>query len=522
MRSSHTSSKFVVVTGGVMSGLGKGILAASIANLLKSCGYRVSIAKIDPYLNVDAGTMSPFEHGEVFVLEDGGEVDLDFGHYERFLREPLGKDHNITTGKVFKEVIEKERKGAFLGKTVQLVPHVTGHIKEKIARLGEGKDFLVVEVGGTVGDIEGQIFLEAIRQLKRESEVVNVHIVHVPLSGIDQKTKPTQHSIITLRRAGLLPEIIVGRCEKPLWEKTKDKISLFCDVEKEAVISDPTMKSVYELPLHLQREGIHRLIQEKFGMKAREPDMREWEGFVGSLNADRRVRIGIVGKYSHGDTYLSLVEAIRHAGAKLGAVPEIAWLDAERFRDGELEGLDALITPGGFGSRGTEGKVRAIRWARERRLPWLGLCLGFQLAVVEFARSLGMDANSTEFDPGTPEPVIIPHWEARQDVMGGTMRLGAIEVNLEKGSRTAELYGTTRISERHRHRYGLNPDYIERLERGGMKFTGVAPSDGTVEVLELPGQFFIGVQFHPEFKSRPLRPHPLFTGLIKAALTSQE
>ena len=501
-----------------MSGLGKGILSASIGRLLKSCGYKVSIVKIDPYVNVDAGTISPFEHGEVFVLNDGGEVDLDFGHYERFLNRSLTKEHNITTGKVFSKVIAMERKGDYLGEDVQIVPHVTGIIKENLRKLGDGSDITVVEVGGTIGDIEGQMFMEAIRQLKREEKLVNVHLTYLPLLGIDQKTKPTQHSVIELRRIGIVPDIIVGRCDEELREETKKKIALFCDVTEDAVMNDPTLDSVYSLPSHFANEGIHRIIQRKLGMPWIEANLTKWDGFVKSLDAAKKVRVGIVGKYSRGDTYLSIGEALTHAGAAAGVRPEIVWIDAEEPGEKEMGSIDAMITPGGFGVRGIEGKIKAIRWAREKKLPWLGLCLGFQLAVVEYARNvLGLKANSTEFDPKTQEPVLIPHWEARQDVMGGTMRLGAIEVVLDDDSTAAKTYGATKISERHRHRYGLNPRYMKPLEKGGLKFTGIAPADKTIEVLEIPGQFFVGVQFHPEYKSRPLKPHPLFVGLLGAA-----
>lgn len=510
--------RYVVITGGVMSGLGKGILSASIGRLLRSCGYKVSIVKIDPYVNVDAGTISPFEHGEVFVLEDGGEVDLDFGHYERFLGRSLTKDHNITTGKIFSKVIAMERKGDYLGEDVQIVPHVTSLIKNSLRNLGNDSDIIIVEVGGTVGDIEGQMFMEAIRQLKREEKLINVHLTFIPLLGIDQKTKPTQHSVIELRRSGIVPDIIVGRCDEPIREETKKKIALFCDVTEDAVINDPTLESVYSLPSYLAKEGIHRIIQRKLGLPWEEANLSKWERFIHSLDVETSVRVGIISKYAKGDTYFSIVEALTHAGASIGVKPKIEWINAEKLDKKIINNLDAMITPGGFGVRGIEGKINAIKTAREKKIPWLGLCLGFQLAVVEFARNvLGLKANSTEFDSGTPEPVIIPHWEAGQDIMGGTMRLGAIEVVLEKDSKIAKSYDKTKISERHRHRYGLNPEYMKRLEKAGMKFTGIAPSDKTIEVLELPGQFFVGVQFHPEYKSQPLKPHPLFVSLLKAA-----
>ncbi|MBR9689727.1 MAG: CTP synthase [Candidatus Altiarchaeota archaeon] len=511
-------TKYIIVTGGVMSGLGKGLLSSSIGTILKACGYKVSIAKIDPYVNIDAGTMSPFEHGEVFVLNDGGEVDLDFGHYERFLGNGVTSKNNLTTGKIFSSVIEKERKGDYLGKTVQIVPHVTREVIETLKDLGNGNDILIVEVGGTVGDIEGMAFMEALRMLKNEEEVINIHLTYLPLSGIDQKTKPTQHSVIQMRKIGITPDIIVGRCNQELLNKTKEKIALFCDVKENAVISDPTLNSVYELPLHLAKAKIHHRIQEKLGLHIREPSLTEWEGFVESLNPEKTIDVGIVGKYSQGDTYLSIVEALTHAGAKLGIHVNIKWINSENVSEKELKGLSGLITPGGFGGRGIEGKISAIKWARQNKIPWLGLCLGFQLAVVEIAQTeLGLNANSTEFNSQTEEPVIIPHWEASQDIMGGTMRLGSIDVELEKGSQVAKLYGITEISERHRHRYGLNPKYRKTLEGVGLRFTGISHVDETIEVLEIPKQFFIGVQYHPEFQSRPLKPHPLFVGLVKSA-----
>lgn len=502
-----------------MSGIGKGILSASIGRILKACGHDVTVVKIDPYLNFDPGTLSPFEHGEVFVLDDGGETDLDFGHYERFLDNGVTSRHNLTTGKIFSSVIEKERKGDYLGKTVQIVPHITDRIKVALRAIARGRDILMVEVGGTVGDIEGMTFLEALRQLKNEEKLINVHLTYVPLLGLDQKTKPTQHSVIALREVGIIPDVIVGRCDQLLNKKTKKKIALFCDVDEDAVMSNPTFDCTYKLPLHLAEEGMHRVVQRKLGLPAKEPDLSAWGRFVESVGKGKEVRVGIMGKYSRGDTYLSITQALLHAGVAAGARINTVWIDSEKFSGKELDGIDAMITPGGFGERGIEGKIKGIGWARKHKLPWLGLCLGFQLAVVEFARTeLGLNANSTEFDDKTKEPVIIPHWEARQDVMGGTMRLGAIDVKLDKDSTCAKLYGSTHISERHRHRYGLNPSYRKALEAKGLRFPGVAPCDETIEVLEIPGQFFVGVQFHPEFKSRPLRPHPLFLGLVKAAM----
>lgn len=508
-----------------MSGIGKGLLSASIGRLLKSCGYTVTLTKIDPYVNVDAGTLSPFEHGEVFVLDDGGEVDLDFGHYERFTNVNMAKSHNITTGTVFEQVIANERKGDYLGKTIQIIPHVTGEIKKRLRENSEGVDISIVEVGGTVGDIEGGTFMEALRQFKEEEDLINVHLTFIPLLGIDQKTKPTQHSVIEMRRMGIVPDILVGRCEQELREKTKQKLSLFCSVEEEAVVSDPDLDNIYELPLALRKENIHRIIQKKLGLRVKEPKLKEWEKFVDAYHKGPEITVGIVGKYARGDTYLSIHEAISHAGVAAGVNPKVKWIDCEDVEDkpGLLRGTDCMITPGGFGTRGTEGKIKGIAYSRRNKLPWLGLCFGFQLAVVEFARSqLGLDeANSTELEPETPHPVIIPHWEAGHDVMGGTMRLGSMEVQLEKGTQIRKLYGQSNIHERHRHRYGLNPKYAKQLQAKGMEFTGACPEDKTIETLELPGQFFIGVQYHPEFLSRPTRPHPLFVGLLKAAKSAK-
>jgi len=509
-----------------MSGIGKGLLAASIGRLLKSCGYKVALTKIDPYVNTDAGTLSPFEHGEVFVLDDGGETDLDFGHYERFTNVSITKNHSITTGQVFGQVIENERKGEYLGKTIQIIPHVTGEIKKRLRENAKDVDFLIAEIGGTVGDIEGITFMEAVRQLKKEDKVVNVHLTFLPLTGIDQKTKPTQHSVIEMRRMGVSPDLVVGRCSNRLTENTKRKISLFCSVEEEEVISDPDLSNIYELPLALRDEGVHRIIQKKLGMKVKEPELGEWQKFVDNYGKGPEVVVGIVGKYARGDTYLSIQEAIAHAGVATRVKPVIKWIDCEEVEKnpGCIGKIDCMITPGGFGNRGAEGKIIGIRQARTHKIPWLGLCFGFQLAVVEFARNeLGLkQANSTELDPTTPDPVIIPHWEARHDIMEGTMRLGSMKVVLEEDSRMSKIYGQTVVHERHRHRYGLNPKYGESLQQKGLIFTGACPEDQTIETLELPDQFFIGVQFHPELKSRPTRPHPLFVGLLKAARARQQ
>lgn len=515
------TTKYIIITGGVMSGLGKGLLSASVGMILKSCGKSISLIKIDPYLNLDAGTMSPFEHGEVFVLKDGGEVDLDFGHYERFIGVNLTKNHNITTGLVFDTVLRKEREGKYLGETIQLIPHITSEIKARIRDASEGKDIVIIEVGGTVGDIEGMIFLEALRQLKNEETMMNIHLTFLPIQGLDQKTKPTQHSFIEMRKAGIIPDIMVGRCKTELRKETREKISRFCNVAPHEVISDHDLDNIYELPLVLKEEGIHKIIQEKLNIDSCEPNLEGWKKFVNSHGKGDRIKVGIVGKYARGDTYLSIQESLNHAGVETGTNPEIIWIDSELVekKPDVLKGVDCLITPGGFGNRGSEGKIKAIQYARENKIPWLGLCLGFQLAVVEFARNqLGLeDANSTEMDEDTHDPVIIPHWEAGHEVLGGTMRLGDKEIVFEMGSEIQKLYRTQTAFERHRHRFGLNPKYVNKFTDAGLIFSSSCPEDNTVESLEIPNQYFIGVQYHPEFLSRPTKPHPLFVGLLNAA-----
>lgn len=503
-----------------MSGLGKGLLSASIGRLLKACGYTVALTKIDPYLNFDAGTMSPFEHGEVFVLRDGGEVDLDFGHYERFVDIDAKRSHNITTGIVFDKVIRNERKGNYLGKTIQLIPHVTDEIKRRIRDNSKGADISIIELGGTVGDIEGLVFLEAIRQLRGEGALINIHLTFLPVQGIDQKTKPTQHSFIEMRRAGLMPDIMVGRCKDKLRDSTKRKISMFCSVKPEEVISDHNLDNVYTLPLLLYEEQIHKIIQTKLKLDVREPDLGGWKQFTTMYGKGPKVKVGIVGKYARGDTYLSIQEALAHAGVESGVNPELIWIDSEvvEKNPSTLSEIDCMITPGGFGTRGCEGKIAAIRYVRENKIPWLGLCLGFQLAVVEFARNVvGLrGANSTEMSEETKDSVIIPHWEAGHNIMGGTMRLGDKKVVFRQGTEIQKIYGEDTVYERHRHRYGLNPRYVDKLTDAGLVFSSVCPEDGTVETLEIPDQYFIGVQFHPEFQSRPNAPHPLFVNMLEA------
>jgi len=523
--------KYIVVTGGVLSGLGKGIVTSSIALLLKSRGYKITAIKIDPYLNCDAGTMNPFQHGEVFVLEDGGEVDLDLGNYERFLDINLSRDNNITTGKVYKNVIEKERRGDYLGKTVQIVPHITDEIKSWIRRVAEERDadICVVEIGGTVGDIESMPFLEAVRQLhleEGEENVVFVHTTLVPVLKVvgEQKTKPTQHSVKELRAIGISPDIIVARSTEPLKKETKQKISLFCNVPVDAVFSSPDVECIYEVPLVLEEQGLSKYILGKLNLSYREADLDEWRDFVGRIkNASKVVNVAMVGKYTAlGDSYISILEAFRHAGAELDTKVNVVWIEAEEIEEGrEIGDVDAILVPGGFGERGAEGKIMAIKYARENNIPFLGICFGFQLAVVEYGRNVvGLDCHSTEIKPDTKHPVImiLPEQYGVQQ-LGGTMRLGAQPVIIKEGTLAHKLYGKTKIYERHRHRYEVNPEYIEILEKHGLVFSGVAEDRIRMEILELPEHpYFIASQFHPEFKSRPLKPAPLFYGFIKAAV----
>lgn len=523
--------KFIIVTGGVLSGLGKGITTSSVGLLLKMQGYNVTAIKIDPYLNCDAGTMNPFQHGEVFVLEDGGEVDLDLGNYERFLDVNLSSDNNITTGRVYRAVIEKERRGDYLGKTVQIVPHVTDEIREWIKRVAveSGADVCLVEVGGTVGDIESMPFLEAVRQLHQEvghENVVFLHTTLIPVLGVvgEQKTKPTQHSVKELRAIGIDPDIIIGRAQEPLERSTREKIALFCNVSPDDVISVPDADSIYEVPLLLDREGLTDFMMRRFKFEKRN-GMDRWRDFVEKIKgAKNEVNIGIVGKYTDlSDSYISIVEAFHHAGAALGAKVRVRWIEAEDLEGGDiapLENLHGILVPGGFGMRGADGKMESIRYARENDIPFLGICFGFQLAVVEYGKNvLGMDCNSIEIDPETPSPIItiLPEQEGVED-MGGTMRLGAYDIKVKKGTLAYDLYGSDRISERHRHRYEVNPEYIDELEKKGLVFSGVSPDKVRMEIAEIPGhRFFIASQFHPEFKSRPLRPAPLFHGFVRAA-----
>jgi CTP synthase len=523
-------SKFVFVTGGVMSGLGKGITAASLGRLLSNAGFDVTAVKIDPYLNVDAGTMNPYQHGEVYVLKDGGEVDLDLGNYERFLDVDMTSDHNVTTGKVYQHVIERERAGDYLGKTVQIIPHVTDDIKRRIREAAEGSDVCLVEVGGTVGDIEGMPFLEALRQFSHEQDdedILFAHVTLVPYSqNGEQKTKPTQHSVKEIRSIGLQPDILVGRCEDRLDPDVKEKIALFCDVPTDAVFSNPDVEDVYHVPLTVEDEGLDQYVMERFDLtdRALPPEERstEWRDLV-TQDRSGEVNVALVGKYALEDAYMSIHEALKHAGLEKHVDVDVLWVDSEEMHDHHeqrLQDADGVVVPGGFGSRGTEGKIEAIRYARENDVPFLGLCLGFQMAVVEYARNvLGMEgAHSTEVQEDTPHPVIalLPEQYDLED-LGGTMRLGAHETEIEPGTLAHDLYGDTSCTERHRHRYEVNPEYIDDLTADGLTFSGKAGN--RMEIVEYDDHpFFFGTQFHPEFRSRPTRASPPFVGFLDAVL----
>ncbi len=531
--------KFVFVTGGVASGLGKGIASASLARLFKSRGLRVTLQKLDPYINVDPGTMNPFEHGEVFVLDDGAETDLDLGHYERFTDESLHRESNVTTGAVYQAVISKERRGEFLGKTVQVIPHITNEIKDRIRRLAvtSDADVCVIEVGGTVGDIESLPFLEAIRQLRNEVGRDNVAFVHLALMPFigptgELKTKPTQHSVKELRSIGIQPDVIVCRSDRPISRHLKDKISLLCDVEPLAVISAVDAESIYEVPLLLHKEGLDGYLAHLLRLPEDEPDLTEWRALVDRVHhVTEPVSISVVGKYvTLKDAYLSVIEALKHGGFHHGAKVNLTWIASDELVGASVEEVlgrsDGILVPGGFGLRGVEGKVEAIRFARERKIPYLGLCLGLQCAVVEFARNVcGLaDANSSEWNPDTPYPVIdlLPEQKGVVD-LGGSMRLGAYPCNLLPGSLARAAYGEDVIYERHRHRYEVNPDYHGILQEHGLVFSGMSPSGRLVEIIELRGHpYFVAGQFHPELKSRPTRPHPLFRDFIGAALARRQ
>ncbi len=532
-------TKYIFVTGGVVSGLGKGITAASLGRLLKTRGLRVAAQKLDPYINVDPGTMSPYQHGEVYVTEDGAETDLDLGHYERFIDEDLNRFSNLTTGKVYWNVLNKERRGEYLGSTVQVIPHITNEIKDFVYRVGKqtDADVVITEIGGTIGDIESQPFLEAVRQISLEVGRENslfIHVTLVPfLSGSDEhKSKPTQHSVKELQGMGINPNIIVLRCDQPLEDSIFKKISLFCNVRPDCVIENLTLPCLYEAPLMLESAHFSDVVCRELGIDAPAPALDEWRSMVDNIkSAEREVTIGLVGKYvALHDAYLSVAEALRHAGYALGAKVDIKWIDSEPLCDANadelLGGLDGIIVPGGFGGRGVEGMICAARFARENALPYFGICLGIQIAVIEYARNvLGIsDANSGEFDELCAHKVIDFMPGQSDDVdKGGTLRLGAYPCVIRRGTTMERCYGTREISERHRHRYEFNNEYREALEGAGLCLSGLSPDGRLVETVELDDRdFYVGVQYHPEFKSRPDRAHPLFRGFIDASLKKHE
>jgi len=526
--------KFIFVTGGVMSGLGKGITSASIGLLLKSCGLRVTAIKIDPYLNCDAGTMSPYQHGEVFVLDDGTEVDMDLGNYERFLGESMSQANNITTGKVYKKVIERERRGDYLGETVQIIPHVTDLIKADIHKVAQDNnaDVVVIELGGTVGDIESMPFLEAVRQMRRElrqdSLVVHTTLVPVLKAVGEAKTKPTQHSVKELRAIGIQPDLIVARSEQPLSENTQRKIGLFCDVAPEAVIGAPDANSIYEVPLILEKQGLTQLLSQELNLGEQTPQLAEWNLFVERVTQPKhQVEIALVGKYTDlSDSYVSYEEALTHAGAALDAGVKIRWIESDLIQPESLTGVDGIIVPVGFGSRGSDGKIEAIQYARENKIPYLGICYGFQMAVIEFAKNvLKLEgATSSEFDENAEHQVIslLPEQKELED-LGGTMRLGLHPILIQDNSLANKLYCNPSIDERHRHRFEVNLDYVDQFEAAGLKFSGRSEDGRRMEIAEYADHpYFIAAQYHPEFLSRPNQPRPLFLGLIHACINEQE
>ncbi len=533
------STKYVFVTGGVVSSLGKGITAASLGRLLKNRGFKVSIQKFDPYINIDPGTMSPYQHGEVFVTEDGAETDLDLGHYERFIDENLSKNSNVTTGKIYWSVISKERKGDYLGGTVQVIPHITNEIKSRVYRVGKERDVDVVitEIGGTIGDIESLPFLESIRQIKYDVGRENVCFIHVTLipylgkSG-ELKTKPTQHSVKELRGIGIQPDIIVCRSEKPLYDDLKEKIGLFCNVDKNAVIQNLDAENLYEVPLMLHKEGLDTMVCDKLNLKCKPIDNTEWVSMVNNIkNLSKNVTIALVGKYVElHDAYISVVEALSHGGYANDANINIKWINAADVTAENvsecLKDIDGVLVPGGFGDRGVEGKIETIRWARENKVPFLGICLGMQCAVIEFARNvLGYkEAHSSEIDENAKYPVIDLMPDQKDiDEKGGTMRLGVYPCKLSKATNSFEAYGEEVIYERHRHRYEFNNEYRKPLTEAGLILSGTSPDSRLVEIVELKDHpWFVAVQFHPELKSRPNRPHPLFRDFIKASLDNTE
>jgi CTP synthase len=531
-----TVTKYIFVTGGVVSSLGKGITAASLGRLLKNRGLKVTIQKFDPYINVDPGTMSPYQHGEVFVTDDGAETDLDLGHYERFIDINLSKNSNVTSGKIYSNVITKERRGDYLGGTVQVIPHITNEIKDRVFRAGKeaGSDVVITEIGGTVGDIESLPFLEAIRQIKSDIGRDNVMYIHVTLipyikAAGEVKTKPTQHSVKELRSIGIQPNVIVCRTEYPLAEDLKRKIGLFCDIDASAVVECRDASTLYEVPLMLREEGLDEIVVNHLKLTTNQPDMREWEGLVERVKSlHKTTEIAIVGKYvALHDAYLSIVESLGHAGISADSEVKLRWVNAEELNEQniaeELQGVHGILVPGGFGDRGIEGKITAIRYAREQKIPFFGICLGMQVAVIEYARNVaGLDnANSSEINPSTPYPVIdlLPDQKDVED-MGGTMRLGLYPCKLTPGTLAAKEYGEELIYERHRHRYEFNNEYREAIESAGLRISGTSPDGRLVEMVEMAGHpWFLAVQFHPEFTSRPNRPQPLFRGFVNAALS---
>ena len=538
------NTKYIFVTGGVVSSLGKGITAASLGRLLKSRGYRVTIKKFDPYINIDPGTMSPYQHGEVFVTDDGAEPDLDLGHYERFIDINLSKNSNTTTGKIYQSVINKERRGDYLGGTVQVIPHITNAIKERVFIVGQqdNADIVITEIGGTVGDIESLPFLEAIRQVKKEvgrNDVLYIHVTLVPYISAagELKTKPTQHSVKELRSIGISPDIIVCRSEKPISKEMREKMAMFCDVDPDAVIQNLTAKSIYQVPMLMEEQGLDSIVLRKLELEDKPKDMSGWHDMVGRIlkKYDQKVTIAVVGKYvALQDAYISITESLRHAAVANEAELEIKWVNAEEIEadsvdmDKVMEGVNGILVPGGFGNRGIEGKIKAIQYAREHKIPFFGICLGMQCAVIEFARHVcGMaDANSSEFAPETTHPVIdlMPEQIDVED-MGGTMRLGLYPCKVYPHTLTQKAYKQELIYERHRHRYEFNNAFRETIVSKGLQLGGTLPNGRLVEIVELPESvhpWFLGAQFHPEFKSRPTNPHPLFRDFIGAALKEQK
>ena len=535
-----TNTKYIFVTGGVVSSLGKGITAASLGRLLKSRGYRVTIQKFDPYINIDPGTMSPYQHGEVFVTDDGAETDLDLGHYERFIDINLSKNSNTTTGKIYQSVINKERRGDYLGGTVQVIPHITNEIKERVFRVGQqdNADFVITEIGGTVGDIESLPFLEAIRQVKKDvgkNDVLYIHVTLVPYISAagELKTKPTQHSVKELRSIGISPDIIVCRSEKPISKEMREKMAMFCDVDPDAVIQNLTARSIYEVPMLMEEQGLDTIVLRKLEMEDKPKDMQGWHDMVARIlkKYDKKVTIAVVGKYvALQDAYISITESLRHAAVANEAELNIHWVNAEEIEaddtdmDKVMAGVDGILVPGGFGNRGIEGKIKAIQYAREHKIPFFGICLGMQCAVIEFARHVcGMaDANSSEFNPNSAHPVIdlMPEQIDVED-LGGTMRLGLYPCKVYPDTLTSKAYNAELIYERHRHRYEFNNAFREEIVGKGLVLGGTLPNGRLVEIVELPESehpWFLGAQFHPEFKSRPTNPHPLFRDFVGAAV----